>query len=291
MSDYLPPHDAAKRAAQHLGQAIDLIEQFGLGAEGAYRVAIGGAPFVFKYWSGERANGLRLDAAVAAREVLQRCGWPLPGLHFWHRAPNFAFVVEAQMGGSRVAGVSVALCHRLLSLLAAVPPGAGSMNANIDVWLSALERSLYDDLRTSACHPLFLQSSPIGRRFVARAQATFAAARPALAAARDVIHGDFSAGNILCNDSGALTAVLDWQHGCVGHRGFDLIGLEWDVALRLNVGSAPALALVTARVDESVEETVRAFCRAYYGVWNLSWALDTADEETVLRAAVVVGAV
>jgi aminoglycoside phosphotransferase (APT) family kinase protein len=164
----------------------------------------------------------------------------------------------------------------------------GGINAGTDVWLSALEQSLYDDLSISPCRPIALQRTAIGRRFVSRAQTAFTAARPALAIACDVIHGDFSAGNVLCDDSGALAAVLDWQHGCVGHRGFDLIGLEWDLALRLDVGSAPSLALVTARVDELVEESVRAFCRAYYGVWNLSWALDTVDEEIVLRAAVVI---
>lgn len=124
---------------------------------------------------------------------------------------------------------------------------------------------------------------------MARARKAFAAARPDLTSARDVIHGDFSAGNILCDGAGDLVAVLDWQHGCIGHSGFDLIGLEWDLALRLNVGSAASLALVTARVNDEVEETVREFCRAYYGVWNLSWALDTADEEDVLRAADAVG--
>ena len=124
---------------------------------------------------------------------------------------------------------------------------------------------------------------------MARARQAFAAARPHLAAARDVIHGDFSPGNILCDDTGALAAVLDWHQAGVGHRGFDLIGLEWDLALRLNAGSAASLELVTARVDERVEEPVREFCRAYYGVWNMSWALDTPDEGDVLHAAEVVG--
>lgn len=66
-------------------------------------------------------------------------------------------------------------------------------------------------------------------------------------------------------------------------------GLEWDLALRLNVGSAPALALVTDTVDKQLAEPVRRFCRAYYGVWNLSWALDTPDEATVLQAAARLG--
>jgi aminoglycoside phosphotransferase (APT) family kinase protein len=41
-----------------------------------------------------------------------------------------------------------------------------------------------------------------------------------------VIHSDFSAGNILCDDMGMLIALLDWQRACVGHRAFDLVGLE-----------------------------------------------------------------
>ena len=288
---YLPPRDAAELAAQHLGQAVVLIERYTLGDEGAYRAIVGGVVCVFKYWSGERAAALHLPTAVAAHAALQQFGWPLPTIHFWHSSPHFAFVVEAQMLGSRVDSVSEGLCRQLLALLAAVPPGVGGATTNTDEWVAFLDQSLHHDLPLSPCRPLALQRTALGGRLVTRAQTAFAAAHPSLTAARDVIHGDFSAGNILCDGAGMLAAVLDWQHGGVGHRGFDLIGLEWDLALRLDVGSAPALALVTASVNQLVEETVRTFCRAYYGVWNLSWALGTPDEDTVLLAAKVVGVV
>ena len=289
MKDRMAPHDAAELTAQHLGQAVCLVDGYELGDEGAYRVVVDGVPHVFKYWSGDRASEMRLGAAVAAHAVLHRCGWPLPTIHFWHSDASFAFVVEEHMSGHRVDRVPVALCQRLLALLDAVPRGAGGAGTDPNTWLSFLDRSLYHDLPTSPCRPLALQRMAVGRRVVARARKAFTAARPTLATARDVIHGDFSAGNILCDEAGELVALLDWQHACVGHFGFDLVGFEWDLALRLNVGSAPSLALVTARVDALVEEPVRAFCRAYYGVWNLSWAFDTPDEEDVLRAAEAVG--
>jgi hypothetical protein len=289
MNDHMTPHDAAELASHQLDQAVRLLDRFDLGAEGAYRVIVGGAPSVFKYWSGERASTLHLSTAVAAHSVLHRSGWPVPAIHFWRSDASFAFVVEEQMGGHRVDSVSETLCSQLLALLDAVPKGTASIGTDPDTWVTSLERSLYHDLSTSPCRPLALQRTSVGRHIVTRARKAFVAARPALAAARDVIQSDFSAGNILCNDAGDLTAILDWQHSCVGHYGFDLIGLEWDLALRLNVGSAPSLALVTARVNDVVEEPVREFCRAYYGVWNLSWALDTPDEETVLRAAAAVG--
>ncbi len=289
MNDHMAPHEAAELAAQHLGRAVRLVDHYELGGEGACRVAVDGAPRIFKYWSGERASEMRLGAAVAAHGVLRGCGWPLPTIHFWHGDTSFAFVVEAQMSGHRVDSVPVALCRRLLGLLDAVPRGAVGSGMAPDAWLSLLERSLYHDLPASPLRPLALQRTAVGRRVVAQARTAFTAARPALAAARDVIHGDFSAGNILCHDAGELAAMLDWQHGGAGHHGFDLAGFEWDLALRLNVGSAPSLALVTARVDALVEEPVREFCRAYYCVWNLSWAFDTPDEEDVLRAAEAVG--
>jgi Phosphotransferase enzyme family len=178
-----------------------------------------------------------------------------------------------------------------LMLLAAVPSSTLDITADTAAWVTFLEQSLHHDLPLSPCRPAALERTALGKRFVAHARQAFVAARPTLVAAHDTIHGDFSVGNILCDDDGTLTAVLDWQHGSVGHRGFDLIGLEWDLALRLDVGSAPALALVTARVNEQVAEPVRSFCRAYYGVWNLSWALDTPDEAAILRAATTVGVV
>jgi aminoglycoside phosphotransferase len=285
MPDHLPPQDAAAYAAQYLGQAIILIDRYDLGAEGAYRVSVGGVPYAFKYWSGDQAAALPLQTAIAAHRILHQRGWPLPIISCWHSDPHFAFVLEAQMHGNRVVRVSVALCQQLLALLATAPSNTSDIPPPVTTWVAFLEQSLHDDLPLSPCRPRALERTTLGRQFLARARRTFAAARPALAAANDIIHGDFSAGNILCDDAGSLTAVLDWQHGGIGHRGFDLIDLEWDLALRLDVGSAPALALVTANVDEQLAASVRRFCRAYYGVWNLSWALDTPDEAAVLHAA------
>jgi aminoglycoside phosphotransferase len=287
--DDLPPQDAVAHATQYVGQAIVLIDRYALGAEGAYRVTVGGVPYAFKYWSGDQAAALPLHTAIAAHRILHQCGWPLPTISRWHSDPHFAFVLETQMHGYRVAGVSVALCQQLLMLLATAPSDSSDIPPPATAWVAFLERSLHDDLPLSPCRPRALERTAHGRQFLARARRTFATARPALAAAHDIIHGDFSPGNILCDDAGALTAVLDWQHGGIGHRGFDLIGLEWDLALRLDAGSAPALALVTAHADEQLAEPVRSFCRAYYGVWNLSWALDTPDEAAVLHAATVVG--
>jgi aminoglycoside phosphotransferase len=290
-TNHLLPQDAIARAAQHLGHQITLVGRYDLGAEGAYRVNVGEAAYVFKYWSGEAAAALRLTTAVAAHRILHRYGWPLPTIFFWHSDPRFAFMLEAHMPGNRVVGVSAALCQQLLGLLAAVPSYPSDMTTQTTTWVTFLEQSLHDDLPLSPCRPRILERTLLGRRLLAHARRALTAARPALAAARDIIHGDFSAGNILCDDAGALTAVLDWQHAGVCHRGFDLIGLEWDLALRLDVGSAPALALVTARVNEQLAEPVRNFCRAYYGVWNLSWALDTPDEAAVLRAARMLGVI
>jgi hypothetical protein len=290
LNDHLPPERAAERAAHQLGQAIDLVDRYDLGAEGAYHVIIGGSSWVFKYWFGEQAAALRLPNAVAAHRVLRRSGWPLPAIRFWRSKPHFAFVLEEQMQGSRVAGVPESLCRQLLELLAAVPPHARGVPSD-SLWVALLEQSLYQDLPLNPCRPQALEQTASGKRLLAHTRRAFRMARPTLVAARDVIHGDFSAGNILCDDTGALAAVLDWQHAGVGHRGFDLIGLEWDLALRLDVGSADVLALVTTLADQQIEEAVRDFCRAYYGVWNLSWALDTQYEAAVLRAASAVGVV
>jgi hypothetical protein len=47
--------------------------------------------------------------------------------------------------------------------------------------------------------------------------------------------------------------------------------------------------VVEAQMSGHRVDAVPAFCRAYYGVWNLSWAFDTSDEEEVLRIAEVLG--
>src|SRR4051794_28845623 len=84
MNDEMTPDDAAELASHHIGKAFHLNDRFDLGAEGAYRATVGGAPRVFKYWSGNSVSELRLATAVAAHAVLHHCGWPLPPIHFWH---------------------------------------------------------------------------------------------------------------------------------------------------------------------------------------------------------------
>ena len=286
MHEDLPLHDAIERASEHLGLELRLIDRYDLGAEGAYRMTVGSKPCAFKYWSGRRAAVVRLTTAVAAHATLRQVGWPLPAIYGWHQEPRFAFIVEQHMHGHRVDAVPEVLCRQLLALLDAAPQRIDGSIHESAAWVSALEEALYRD----GAFPgrlLDLEQDTLGRRVIAAARTAFADARPGLDAGRQVLHGDFSAGNILCDEAGAVTAVVDWQHGGMGHRGFDLIGLEWDLALRLNVGAGPSLVLTTARVNEVVEPAVRTFFRAYYGVWNLCWALNTPDVEQVRHAVEV----
>jgi len=79
----------------------------------------------------------------------------------------------------------------------------------------------------------------------------------------DLVHTDYSTGNVLFDESGRVTAVVDWNTGVArGDRRYALIGLKWRSVDRATV---PAAEL--ALIEETLVDLDPAVRRSYQAHW------------------------
>lgn len=79
----------------------------------------------------------------------------------------------------------------------------------------------------------------------------------------DLVHTDYSVGNVLFDDSGRVTAVVDWNTGVArGDRRYALIGLKWRSVDRWTM-PAEQLSLI----EETVTDLDPSMRRSYEAHW------------------------
>jgi Ser/Thr protein kinase RdoA (MazF antagonist) len=94
----------------------------------------------------------------------------------------------------------------------------------------------------------------------------------------DLTHMDFHPGNVLVDDRGRLTAVIDWDGAVRGDRYFDLVGLRLTLA-----GRWPHLAgLVDERLALLTPRRHRAYW-AHHALRIVDWAIRHHDAAAVRR--------
>jgi hypothetical protein len=110
------------------------------------------------------------------------------------------------------------------------------------------------------------------------------AALPEQLTGDDLVHFDLHPENVLVDETGEVTGVVDWDGAARSDGGLDLMTLRFDLARR-----APALGRwVGGLLRESVPEPVRLACWAHMSLRLVDWAireLTAADVEAWLGAA------
>jgi hypothetical protein len=109
---------------------------------------------------------------------------------------------------------------------------------------------------------------------------------PESLAGGDLAHFDFHPENVLVNDAGTVTGVVDWDGVAAGNGDFDLYTLRFDLARR-----APDLGRwLGAMLDDTIGDQVTRACWAHMSLRLVDWSirhltpadvaawLDVADE-------------
>jgi len=79
----------------------------------------------------------------------------------------------------------------------------------------------------------------------------------------DLVHTDYSVGNVLFDESGRVTAVVDWNTGVArGDRRYALIGLKWRSVDR---STMPAAQL--SLIEETMIDLDPSMRRSYEAHW------------------------
>lgn len=209
--------------------------------------------------------------------VLRSHGWPMSEVLATDQYDDEVVSIEVAFKGHHPDAITPSIVQAMLGLPAAVR-GRGTP---VSQWFSTLYRhfSLDVDSGTRPFHPEALTSHTVGREVLEAAEVSFRQI-PASLLVDDVVHGDFSPGNVVI-DRGELQGVIDWDDARPGDATFDLSALEWDIAM-WGRGVGHLLPQITTRIERDSQPEVLRFYRTYWAAWNLTWAIGTTDESTVI---------
>jgi aminoglycoside phosphotransferase (APT) family kinase protein len=104
----------------------------------------------------------------------------------------------------------------------------------------------------------------------------------------DLLHPDYTPGNVLFDEAGRLTGVVDWNRGASrGDRRFALVGLRFDLAWATlyDGGDHGVEQSAIDRLDERLDDMIEpALLRMYWAHWTLNrldWTISHHTRETV----------
>jgi Ser/Thr protein kinase RdoA (MazF antagonist) len=202
--------------------------------------------------------------------IARAAGVPAPRYELVAELGDVVAVVQELLPGTAPAPVTRPTVESMIELNSRL---RGLLTGRPDLPMA----SLY--LRTDG--PGFCLHGPMARydRHTARLLAEIEAAGaelPERLAGDDLVHFDFHPENVLVDQAGRVTGVVDWDGAARAHGALDLMTLRFDLARR-----APDLGrLVGAVLAESATPAVWLGCWAHMSLRIVDWAIRewTADE-------------
>jgi Ser/Thr protein kinase RdoA (MazF antagonist) len=210
--------------------------------------------------------------------IARAAGVPAPGYELVAELPGVVAVVQELLPGIAPTTVTRSTVESMVEL-----------NGRLRGLLSRRAGLPMASLYLQADGPGFCLHGPMagydGRtaRLLAEIEAA-GAQLPEHLAGDDLVHFDFHPGNVLIDQAGTVTGVVDWDGAARAHGALDLMTLRFDLARR-----APDLGRwLGAVLRESATPAVWLGCWAHMSLRIVDWAIRewTADEVSAwLRVA------
>lgn len=224
-------------------------------------------------------GGLEAQRAAGLAAVARTAGVPAPRFELVADLPSVTAVVQELLPGTMPATVSrrtvasiVEVTRRCLGLL------AGRTD------LPAPSLFLRTDGPGFCLHGAMAGYDQRTARLLAVIEKA-GAELPERLAGDDLVHFDLHPENVLVDETGDVTGVVDWDGAARSDGALDLMTLRFDLARR-----APDLSLwVGALLRESVPEPVLLACWAHLSLRLVDWAIreQTADDvDAWIRVAI-----
>jgi Phosphotransferase enzyme family len=218
----------------------------------------------------QRAAALTADARAA--------GVPAPRYELVAGLPSFTAVVQELLPGTVPATVTR---RTVTSIVELTRRCRGLLADRTD--LPAPSLFLRTDGPGFCLHGAMASYDPRTARLLAVIEQA-GARMPEHLSGEDLVHFDLHPENVLVDETGEVTGVVDWDGAARSDGALDLMTLRFDLARR-----APALGRwVAGLLRESVPEPVRLACWAHMSLRLVDWAIRelTADDvEVWLRVA------
>lgn len=223
----------------------------------------------------------RLTGDVLAE--LRSGGLPVPQYDAVVELPDgTAAIVQERLPGEPARRVDVSVIEAMLALNERF---AGLLAGRHDVPVPPLY------LRQSGAefprHETLAGYDARSRRLLARILEV-GAAEPHEMTGDDLVHTDFTVPNVLFDESGLVTGVVDWNFGIArGDRHFGLIKLRFDLtwsALDLTGDERLAMQGAIERVDAALDELDPVLLRMYWAhrtLYQLHWAILGGDRTVI----------
>jgi aminoglycoside phosphotransferase (APT) family kinase protein len=245
-------------------------------SEGAWFATAGdGTPVVLKSFPGD-TMGARYAILLPALAELRSRGVPVPEYLDVLELDGSTVSAQRFVPGASVRNPPPELVERVFECTIAMadiacalpPPGAAgwgasvveTLTAGVDGW------AMHEPMRTG------------GRRSAAavdRIEAIGADADAAWFPTTGLVHLDLHTDNVLADDAGWLTGIIDWEGACAGDPRFDLVRYAFD----LDGHDQPVWDLVEATDIEP--RVLRAYV-AHHALRCTAWAIQNHPED-VLR--------
>lgn len=286
MSHPTPPPPVPRLDAPALVRELNVATGAGLVLTGRPAAGEVGAAFV-RWPDGHEGVLTRGPGDVTGlertAEVLKQArarGVPCPRYELIQRLPGGTAVVQERMPGSPPSRIDDGLIHAMIAItdrfggILADRPGVPVLDLYLDrsgpgyCLHESLERH---DARTRR---LLGKIREVGRGSVAMVRGD------------DLVHLDFHPWNVLVDEAGDISGIIDWDVAARGDRAFCLVTLAFDLAQgarfssRYESRSATAMRRVLDRLDAMNEDLIRAYW-AHMSLRLVDWSIRHHTSEVV----------
>lgn len=267
--------DRLRQLGFELGSRI----QAGESQEGAWFArAPDGAPVILK-WSPGEAMGRRYQSLVPALGELRSRGVPVPAYPHVLTVDGWTLTAQEQLPGASRDNPPPGLVDQVFRAVAAQEGILTDLpTPDQRPWGEAIVTTLTDGVEGWAQHLPLGTGGPRSAALLERILALGAEADPGWFPTTGLVHLDLHTDNVLIDDCGDLSGVIDWEGACHGDPRFDMVRFAFD----LDGHDQP----IWEQVEETgIEERV---LRSYVAVHSLrctSWQLRFHPEDVPRQLA------
>lgn len=237
-----------------------------------FATAADGRPVVLK-WFPDEAMADRYAMLLPGLDELRSRGVPVPEYPHVLTVDGWTLSAQQVLPGAAVANPTPAMVDRVFECVAAMVGVACPLPApGVPSWGASVVHTLTVGVDGWAMHEPLRTGSRRIAAVLDRVEAVGADSDPAWFPANGLVHLDLHTDNVLADDFGKLTGIIDWEGACGGDPRFDLVRYAFD----LDGHDQPVWEVVEATGIEA--HVLRAYV-AHHVLRCTAWAIRHRPED------------